>query len=221
MNAQTLFTAYTSEASLSHDVGAVYSDILAAAKDIATDLSVSTEIRVADSPMGIAFDPMAKASCFSLYAQAPNKLKSALLTITADEAEAEKVFGLFYQGWFVPHNFTYALMDAYGQSGAGHVYFDDYAANIASWHYWQEKGHGAEVSQCMEWAGKMRSGFPNPIPEGEIISIYLNENRDLLKDDPAGWLYVQAYQLLDIRENEKPFPFREFLHNFLEDLQHP
>ncbi|MCP2038418.1 hypothetical protein [Chryseobacterium sp. HSC-36S06] len=115
--------------------------------------------------------------------------------------EGEKMFGYFFNGFYVAHEMGHALQHASGKSDPN-LYRNEYTANTIAILYWRKTGQTQELKQCYDYAKKMVKQLPNPFPEGEDPVQYFNEHYEELGADPYKYGFYQFAQFVKIYEDQ-------------------
>lgn len=142
--------------------------------------------------------------------------KKALLSITENEAEAKKIFGMFFNTFYIPHEMAHYLSHISGDSAKLGSHEGEYFANQLAMVYWRNSGYfNAELKQCYDMAKKIPPNVKSPVPPGENEAEWFtkNYNQIVKSADPYAYSYFQFSQFIKIYEDENLK--KQNLHDFL------
>ncbi|WP_108424434.1 hypothetical protein [Flagellimonas amoyensis] len=145
-----------------------------------------------------------------LWDLSPMELKAFCTELGGGELEGERMFGLFFNGFYVAHEVAHALQFA-SHARADNEYDNEYTANVIALLYWREKGKQKELKACYQLAKTALLKLKNPIPEGEDAKAYFTEHYWELAKDPYQYGYIQFYQFVLVYEDKTLSDFNGFI----------
>jgi hypothetical protein len=150
------------------------------------------------------------AANIPLWEQVIPEQKQFFYQLAGSETEGKKIFGLFFNGFYLSHElghaFEYILHGEIKNS-----YESEYQANIIGLLWWKKQHRDTELKQCYEYAKKMWAQLPNPVPEGSTVEEYFAQNYEQATKDPFIYGYLQFKQFIDIYENKNLPDFDTFI----------
>lgn len=150
-----------------------------------------------------------------LWEQVIPDQKQFFYQLAGSESEGKKVFGLFFNGFYLPHELGHAFeLALYGEIPGS--YESEYFANTIAILWWKKQNRNEELKKCYEAAKKMWSQLPNPIPEGSTAEEYFSKNYEQASQDPFVYGYLQFKQFIDIYETKNLPDFETFIKNEFE-----
>ena len=142
--------------------------------------------------------------------------KNALLTISDDENNAKRNFGIFFNTYFIPHAFANYLMHVQGEQAKSATFEGEQFASEMNLLFWRDyQGFERHIKMMYEMAEKLIPKLKNPVPSGENEADWYNKNYHRLTQsaDPSAYWYFQFSQFMKAYENEnlKSLKLRDFL----------
>jgi hypothetical protein len=116
--------------------------------------------------------------------------------------KGQELFGLFFNGFYLPHELGHALQKELTQYKAANSYESEYLANIISMLWWQKQGKHKELKNCYELAKKIMMQLKNPVPSGETAEQYFTEHYEEAGKNPFVYGYMQFGQFIKIYEDK-------------------
>lgn len=150
------------------------------------------------------------AANIPLWEQVIPVQKQFFYEIAGSEAEGKKIFGLFFNGFYLPHELGHAYEFALKGETIG-SYKGEYFANTVAILWWKKHHRNNELQQCYEAAKKMWAKLPNPVPEGSNIEEYFSKNYEEASANPYVYGYMQFKQFIEIYEDKKLPDFDTFI----------
>lgn len=149
-----------------------------------------------------------------VWSISPREFQGFCVDVAGNEAEGEKVFGLFFNGFYVAHEVAHAFQYAANKL-PGNEYDKEYIANVVAMLYWKAKGKQKELDACYRYALKGMAKLKNPIPEGEEVKEYFTEHYWEMAQDPYKYGYIQFSQFIEVYENELLPDFKSYVTQIL------
>jgi len=150
------------------------------------------------------------AANIPLWDQVIPEQKQFFYQLAGSESEGKKAFGLFFNGFYLPHELGHAF-EFVLRGNINNSYESEYLANTIGFLWWKKQHRDAELKQCYEYAKKMWSQLPNPVPEGSTVGEFFSKNYEEATKDPFVYGYLQFKQFIDIYENKNLPDFDTFI----------
>jgi len=150
------------------------------------------------------------AANIPLWEQVIPDQKQFFYQLAGSESEGKKAFGLFFNGFYLPHELGHAF-EFVLRGNINNSYESEYLANTIGFLWWKKQHRDAELKQCYEYAKKMWSQLPNPVPEGSTVGEFFSKNYEEATKDPFVYGYLQFKQFIDIYENKNLPDFDTFI----------
>jgi len=136
-----------------------------------------------------------------------------LTSVMGSVEEGEKGAGLFFYGFFFPHEIGHAL-HYNTKMVPGNNYDAEYEANVIAVLYWRSKGRHKELDQCYAMAKKILPKFVNPVPENADAKQYITEHYNELSQNPLQYGYIQFSQIVTILEDKSLPDFDTYISKY-------
>lgn len=150
------------------------------------------------------------AANIPLWEQVIPEQKQFFYTIAGNETNGKEVFGLFFNGFYLPHELGHAFdFVLHGQTMGS--YKGEYFANTVALLWWKKQHREKELKRCYEYARKMWGQLPNPVPQGMTIEDYFSQNYEKASQDPLIYGYMQFKQFIEIYEDKTLPDFDTFI----------
>lgn len=162
------------------------------------------------TPYLIFFDGQNKVN-IPLWSQVLPELKAFTKEVTGSEEEGKRMFGLFFNGFYLIHEYGHAYQETYDFENSNVSYQNEYLANTIAMLYWRKIGKKKELKQCYELAKKMFTKLPNPVPEGISKEDYFTKNYEQATQNPFVYAYMQFGQFIEIYEDQSLSNFDEYM----------
>ena len=125
----------------------------------------------------------------------------ALAKITGSDLEGSQLAGLFFYGFFLPHEIGHAFHQNCGKVPENN-YDSEYESNVIAFLYWRKMGKEQELQQCYTMAKKALANLKDPIPENVDRKKYFTENYSAFLSQPEKYGYIQFSQIVEIFEDK-------------------
>jgi hypothetical protein len=165
-------------------------------------------------PFLIFYSPKSNLVNLPIWEQMIPQQKEFFFKLGGSEKIGKKIFGLFFNGFYLPHELGHAIQSA-AKKRDSNLYRNEYFANTVAILYWRKVKRTKELRQCYRYAKQMVRQLPNPVPQGLDPIKYFNEHYQELGADPYKYGYYQFAQFVEIYENKKSTDFDEFISEFL------
>lgn len=196
------FILYTDSAQLVQDARTISNDFL---KKVNNPLPAIPTVILNTSPYLIFFFPKDSTVNIPIWSQVINQQKQFFYELAGSEEEGKKMFGLFFNGFYLPHEMGHYLRSAAKTFGKD-AYEEEYKANTVAMLYWLEKKQEKQLEQCYAYAKKAMAKLTNPIPTGENTRAYFTKHYEEMSSDPYKYGYMQFSQFIEIYEGKKSLP---------------
>ena len=210
-----LFKVYTDSAFLVNDANKIVDDFVDKVNAVSPVFTTKPLAILNTKPYLIFYSPKANQVNLPIWHQVMPQQKEFFTNIAGSEKEGEKVFALFFNGFYLSHELGHALQNA-ANIKAANQYENEYFANQVAVLYWRKANRKKELKQCYKYAKKMVAQLKDPVPAGEDPIRYFTENySSALASDPYKYGYFQFNQLVKIYEDKKLKKFDDFIKGFL------
>jgi hypothetical protein len=152
------------------------------------------------------------AANIPLWQQVITEQKKFFAEIAGNEEEGKRFFGLFFNGFYLPHELGHAYEFVLKGETIG-SYEGEYFANTVAMLWWKKHHRTKELKQCYEAAKKMWAKLPNPLPAGTTIEAYFSKNYEEASANPYIYGYMQFKQFIEIYEDQNLPDFDTFIKN--------
>lgn len=214
------FKVYTDSAQLVNDGKLITTDFMQRVKKVDPSLQIQPTAILHTTPYLIYWDDSLQTANLPIWQQVIPEQQQFFISLNGgNEAEGLRMFGLFFNGFYLPHELSHAIEWNYvvhtHQRKSQGLYMSEYFANTLAILYWREKGRTAELGACYRFAKKMVAQLPNPVPAGEDKIVYFNNNYGKLSSNPYAYGYYQFSQFVEIYEKKDLPGFDRFLEDYL------
>ncbi|WP_445453727.1 hypothetical protein [Flavobacterium sp. 25HG05S-40] len=202
------FTTYTDSVALVKDANQVSSQFTKDIKKIYPDMAFEVKTILHTTPYLIYF--YKDTANLPLWEQVIAPQKSFFSEVAGGEAEGKKAFGLFFNGFYLPHELGHAF-EYFTKGNIEGSYESEYFANTVAMLWWKKQNRNKELKECYDYAKKMWAKLPNPVPEGMTIEAYFAKNYEQASQDPYVYGYMQFRQFILIYEDKSLPDFDTFI----------
>lgn len=197
------FHVYQDSTQLVKDASAILSRIDASIQQMDTTIRLQpNQVIKNTTPYLIYIDLQKRTVNLPMWSEVIPPQKEFFVDVAGDATAAEEVFGLFFNGFYLVHEYGHAFGENRGRKN-DNAYDDEYDANQFAIAYWKYIHREKELERCYQWAKKMLLKLKNPVPAGEDRKRYLTAHYDELSADPYQYGYIQFTQFVEIYENEQ------------------
>lgn len=202
------FTTYNDSIALVKDAKMITQSFTKDIKKVNKNLKYEIKTVLHTTPYLIYF--YKDAANIPLWEQVIPQQKQFFYEIAGSEAEGKKIFGLFFNGFYLPHELGHAF-EFVLRGNIMNSYESEYLANTVAILWWKKHNRNNELQQCYEAAKKMWAKLPNPVPEGSTIEEYFSKNYEEASTNPYVYGYMQFKQFIDIYEDKNLPDFDTFI----------
>lgn len=215
VNAQnTFFEIFTDSTALKDQNDALIEDIERTIQKIQKDFSfndLTSEILSAFMPG--QYREKTNKIYLPLWQTSIPAMEPFLTDVGGSEAMGNKLAGLFFYGFFLPHEIGHALQ--YNTKNVPDNAYDlEYGANEFAIAYWRSKGRDKELKECYELAKIVLPKLKNPVPENTDAKKYITENYWELVKNPYEYGYIQFSQIIEIMEDKTLPDFETYVNSY-------
>ena len=164
--------------------------------------------------IGPFYNPENNTINLPIWNLSPEMFQDFCITVMGNKNEGKELFGLFFNGFYVPHELGHALQFA-ADRRFDNEYDNEYNANIIAILYWKNRDKSAQLDKCYQYAIKALEKIPNPIPEGENEKLYFTNHYQDFGADPAKYAYIQFTQYIKAFKETENMNFTTYLESFL------
>ena len=211
---QNFFQVYVDSASLVQDANQIIQDFTKDVNAIKPVFTKETKAVLNTKPYLIFYSTTLNQVNLPIWHQVIPAQKEFFYELGGDEEKGKKLFGLFFNGFFLPHEMGHALQEAINENEVN-LYQNEYFANVVAILYWRKVNRKGELAECYELAKKMVRELPNPVPPGEDPIKYFNEHYEELGADPYKYGFFQFYQIVKIYDDKTLPSFDTFIRQYL------
>ena len=137
----------------------------------------------------------------------------AIHTCAPDEKEAKKIFGTFFNGFYIASELGKAVQFA-RENGTGNKYQGELFANTLAILYWRQSSYKKEIENCYSYVNKLLKLLPDPVPAGENTEDYFQKNYSKIILAPQQYYYFKFSQFKQVYEDRSLTTFDEFIKNY-------
>jgi hypothetical protein len=129
------------------------------------------------------------------------------------EEAGKKMAGLFFYGFFLPHEVGHAFQ-FHANNVPDNNYDSEYKASELAVVYWRAKGKQKELEQCYQIAKNILQMLKNPVPENSDAKQYITDHYQELLRDPVKYAYIQFSQIVNVMENKSLPDFNTYVKSY-------
>ncbi len=200
VHAQAWFKTYSDSTALLKNAEQLVQLFVSDINKINPEIRLSSHAIINTQPYLIFYDK--NKVNLPLWNQLPVESKIFFETVGGNPQNGQKIFGLFFNGFYLPHELGHALQGAKGMNIEKNRYESEYQANIIAILWWRKNGSKKNLKNCYLAAKKMMTKLKNPVPEGQTMAEYFTENYWQKVSDPFVYGYMQFYQFIKIYEDK-------------------
>jgi hypothetical protein len=208
------FHLYPDSAILVQDANFIVANFSAHLNAISPLFSSKPKAILNTKPFLIFYSPKYNQVNLPIWDQVIPQQKEFFYKLGGNEKKGKEIFGLFFNGFYLPHELGHAIQSAANKRESD-LFQNEYFANTIAILYWRKAMRTKELRQCYKYAKQMVRQLANPVPEGEDPIKYFNEHYEELGADPFKYGYYQFAQFVEIYENKTLKGFDEFISEFL------
>jgi hypothetical protein len=211
------FTTYSDSKTFMNDANRIKDQFVADIKDIQPDSKLNLHLVLNTTPSFIFI--YRDTVHLSLWEELIPEQKHYLSLISGGEEEGKEVFGLFFNGFYLPHELAHGFQFSVEKKSDLREYDMEFYANTVAMLWWKKQHREAELERCYNFAKTMMKDYPDPFPAGVDWKDYFSENYDRIINDmelfSRIYPYVQFTQFIEIYEDKNLPEFDTYIKNYL------
>lgn len=212
---QKLFHTYTDSAKLVTDANELVTSFFTKVKQADASITKAPQAILNTQPYLIFYLSENNSVNLPLWSQVNPDLQLFFSKLThGDESEGKKIFGLFFNGFYIAHELGHAVQFS-KEKKTINKYQGELFANTLAILFWRESSNKKQLEKCYNYVNNMLKVLPDPIPAGENEEDYFNKNYERLSKDPDKYGYFQFSQFKSIYEDKSLSTFTTYLKNYL------
>jgi hypothetical protein len=209
-----LFHLYKDSASLVTEANEIVASFYAKVKQADASFIMAPKVILNTQPSLDFYQAENNTINLPIWSQVLPSLKPFFYKLAGGkEAEGKKIFGLFFNGFYIAHELGHAVQFE-KERGKNNKYQGEYFANTLAILFWRESSYKKELDNCYTYINKMLKVLPDPVPAGENEEDYFNKNFEKLSGEPDQYGYFQFSQFRKIYEDKSLTSFDTFLKNY-------
>lgn len=208
-----IFTTYNDTVALKKDAETLVKTFTKDVKKIQPNLSFDIKARINTTPYLIYYDGKDGVS-LPFWEEVIPPIRGFLTQVSGSEEKGKEVFGLFFNGFYLPHELGHALQEK-AEGDIENGYESEYFANTAAILWWRKQGKEKELKKCYDYTKEIIKKLPNPVPEGQTKEKYFTENYRAATQNPNVYGWMQFIQFIKIYEDKSLPDFDTFVANYL------
>lgn len=209
------FSLYQDSAQLVNDAKKITTSFENDIKKISPSVKYSINAVLNTTPYLIYYDNRNMTANMPIWEQVIPQVKNFFYEVSGGEAEGRKAFGLFFNGFYLPHELGHAFQDATNDSAVALSYQNEYLANTIAILWWRKHKRNKELDSCYTYAKKIWSKLPNPVPANMTEEAYFTKNYEKASSNPYIYGYMQFKQFIKIYEDKNLPDFDTFIKKYL------
>ena len=212
---QRLFKTYEDSVQLVQDANLVVANFVERVNKIKPVITQQPKAILNTKPYLIFYSSRANVINLPLWDQVMTAQKGFFNQLAGSESQGKTVFGLFFNGFYLPHEMGHALQTAI-QKRDSSLYRNEYFANEVAILYWRAANRTKELEQCYRYAKQFVSQLKSPVPSGADEETYFNTHYNELGADPFKYGYFQFNQFIRIYEDASLGSFDDYIRKYLD-----
>lgn len=207
------FQFYTDSVSISTDANEIARLFGNDVQTIYPVLKYNPVVRLKTTPL-LIFYGIDRVSYYPLWNELDETLQKWFYEIGGNETEGKKIFALFFNGFYLPHELSHGFEEA--MNNLNQSYQNEYFANTAAILWWKKHGYHNELLECYNYSKKILAQTPNPVPDGQTMEEFFTKNYFAILEsgNPYIYGYMQFNQFVKIYEDTSLPDFDEFLKSY-------
>lgn len=212
---QNWFTLYQDSTELMKDAKDLTTLFESDIKKFRPNIKFSMKAVVNTTPYLIYYDDRNFTANLPLWEQVIPQQKNFFYEVAGNESEGKRAFGLFFNGFYLPHELAHAFQDATSDSAIGVSYKNEYLANTIAILWWRKHNRIEDLNSCYLYAKKIWSNLPNPVFKDMNEEVYFTKNYEEASQNPYTYGYMQFKQFIEIYEDKSIPEFDIFIKKYL------
>ncbi|WP_422080982.1 hypothetical protein [Ulvibacterium sp.] len=204
------FVRFTDSISLVNNANKIATIFVDDIKKIKPDIKFDIKAIMNTTPSLIFYNENTKTVNLPLWEQLKPEQKNFFYEVAGNEESGKTAFGLFFNGFYLSHELGHTFQHQV-QGSLPQSYDSEYFANTIAILWWRKRMKEVELKQCYEYAKKMWSQLPNPVPKEMSIQKFFTENFEVGSQSPYSYGYMQFHQFIQIYEDKTLTDFDTFI----------
>jgi len=211
---QKLFHTYTDSAKLVTDANELVTAFFAKVKQADASITKLPQAILNTQPYQVFYLSENNSVNLPLWSQINPDLQLFFSKLVHGDAnEGKKVFGLFFNGFYIAHELGHAVQFS-KEKNITNKYQEEFFANTLAILYWRESSNKKQLEKCYNYVNNILKALPDPVPVGENAEDYFNKNYEKLAKEPAKYAYFQFSLFKSIYEDKSLPAFIAYLRNY-------
>ncbi len=206
------FETYSDTMLFVNDANKIVKEFATKIKAINPEIEIDAKAIKNTKPYLIFYSPKNNVVNLPFWDEVIPQQKDFFTEIAGGKDEGKKVFGIFFNGFYIAHELGHAFASKTGKK-FDNAYDSEYYANEIGILYWKASGQQETLKKCYKYAKKILKHLKNPVPENENYKEYITEHYNELAPDPYKYGYIQFSQFVEIYENNNISDFNTFVKN--------
>lgn len=211
---QKWFTLFTDSASLVNEGSKITNQFIKDIKKLTPAIEFNAKAVLNTTPYLIYYDDRDITANLPIWEQVIPDQKQFFYGLAGNETDGKKAFGLFFNGFYLPHELGHAFQHAV-EKKVGLSYNSEYLANTIAILWWRKVGQQKALADCYESAKTFWNKLPNPVPAGMTMEEYFTKNYEKATQDPFVYGYMQFKQFMMVYEDQSLPDFDAFILNYI------
>ena len=212
-----IFTTYTDTVALKKDAENLVKTFTKDVKKIEPKIPFEIKTRINTTPYLIYYDGKNGVS-LPYWEEVIPPIKGFLTQVSGGEDKGKEVFGMFFNGFYIPHELGHAFQEK-TEGDIENGYESEYFANTIAILWWRKQGKEKELKKCYDYTKEIIKKLPNPVPEGQTKEQYFTENYRVAAQNPNVYGWMQFTQFIKIYEDKTLPDFDTFVSDYLKKMK--
>jgi hypothetical protein len=211
---QKWFSTYTDPIALVSDANIIIDQMTGKVEKANAEIKMPKNIAVKNTTPYLIFINIDSSTVnLPLWEEVIPQQKEFFADIAGGEDEGKKVFGLFFNGFYLAHELGHSIFANAGKK-FDNAFDSEHDANTIGILYWRQTDENNQLKKCYDYAKKMLETLKNPVPENEDPKTFFTQHYKELASDPYKYGYIQFSQFVEIYEDKSLPDFNTFIKNY-------
>ena len=169
-------------------------------------------VEVRNTPMLIFFSGKSNTIVVPWWETQPTEMRAVFRQFSGGtDADAEQLFGAFFNGFLVAHEASHWFQDAADRREST-LYANENQANRLAVAFWRTQPGGEQfLARLEKLATRAAANLPDPTPVGEDPVAYFGANYQTLGRDPLKYGYYQFRFMADALRDRAELDFKRMV----------
>ncbi|TAE13845.1 MAG: hypothetical protein EAY72_07880 [Bacteroidetes bacterium] len=213
------FTVYTDTVQLLADAKWVTKQFEADIAQNNPKLTMGVATVVNTTPYLIFYDDRNNSANLPNWSEVIAPQKQFFYQVAGSEANGKEVFGLFFNGFYLAHELGHAVQELSSTTKPALSFQNEYFANQVAMLWWRKHNRQAELERCYNYAKKMLTTIPSPVPANTTEEAFFTANYEKASQDPYVYGYMQFRQFIKVYEDKNLPDFDTFVKAYFAGLK--